>query len=75
MAGLPLTPVDRIGGAIFKAATDSNPVSNGGVYTLPDEGEIFRIDRVDLRLDKGVYRMINDRVDFLRRFVQRLNSA
>lgn len=66
MAGLPLTPVDRIGGAIFKAATDSNPESNGGVYTLPDEGDVFRIDRPDLRLDKGVYKMLNDRVDFLR---------
>jgi len=66
MAGLPLTPIDRIGGAIFKAATDQDPVSNGGVYILPDEGDVFRIDRADFQLNKGVYKLINDRVDVLR---------
>ncbi|KIJ49688.1 hypothetical protein M422DRAFT_28053 [Sphaerobolus stellatus SS14] len=71
MAGIPLTPIARVGGAIFKAATDRNPASNGGVYTLPDEGEVFRIDRPALRLDKGVYKMINDRADVLRRLERR----
>lgn len=63
MAGMPLTPVPRIGGAIFKAATDADPETNGAVYTLPDDGEIFRLDHAQLRLDEGFYKLLNDRTE------------
>lgn len=63
MAGMPLTPVWRIGGAIFKAATDMDPRTNGAVYTLPDDGETFRLDHAQLRLDEGLYKILNDRTE------------
>jgi hypothetical protein len=61
MAGIPLTPVSRIGGAIFKAATDADPETNGAVYTLPDDGETFRLNHTQLTLDEGVYKTIKTR--------------
>ncbi|KAF8588705.1 NAD(P)-binding protein [Ramaria rubella] len=62
MAGIPLTPISRIGATILKAATDTDPKSNGAVYTLPDHGDTFRVDRGQLSLDAGVYKLLNDRV-------------
>ena len=67
MAGIPLTPIARIGGAIFKAATDVDPETSGGVYTIPDHGETFRLNRAQLRLYEGVYKLINDRARYVLR--------
>ncbi|KAF8520391.1 NAD(P)-binding protein [Hysterangium stoloniferum] len=61
LAGLPLTPIQRVGGTIFRVATDPNPETNGAIYTLPDDGEAYRIDRPDLSLNKGIYKLLNDR--------------
>lgn len=68
MAGIPLTPVPRIAGAIFLAATDATPGTNGAVYTLPDDREVFRITNVDL--NEGVYALINARAERLIAYVQ-----
>ncbi|TDL26316.1 NAD-binding protein [Rickenella mellea] len=59
MAGIPLTPVPRIAGAIFLAATDKEPDTNGAVYSLPDDREVFQIPNV--QLNEGVYTLINNR--------------
>ena len=68
MAGIPLTPVSRIGAAIFSAATDTDPLTNGAVWTLPDDGPVLRIDRAQLRLNQGVYKLINDRIEAITRY-------
>lgn len=49
----------------MKAATDANPNTNGAVYTLPDHGETFRLDREQLALDTGVYKLLRDRAESL----------
>ena len=67
MTGLPLTPLRRIGGTIFKAATDSKPILNGSVYTLLGERKVSELIPPDLKLDKGVYKLIDDRTEALRR--------
>ena len=54
-----MTPITRIAGAIFLAATDEEE-TGGSVYTLPDEREVFRIPFEDV--DQGVYKLLNDRV-------------
>lgn len=65
LAGIPLTPVERVAGAIVKAATDANSNTNGAVYTLPDHGETFRLDREHFALDTGVYQLLSDRAETL----------
>lgn len=59
LAGIPLVPVPRIAGAIFNAATDPSPETDGSAYTLPDDGPVFRIEKPSLT--EGVYKMINQR--------------
>lgn len=62
MAGIPLTPISRIGGAIFKAVTDVDPDTNGAVYAIPDHRETFRLNHAQLHIHEGVYKLINKRV-------------
>jgi len=60
MAGIPMVPVQKVAGAVFLAATDGEQGSNGAVYSLPDEKEVFRI--LPPRINEGVYRMLDERV-------------
>lgn len=50
LRGLPWTSIPRVGGAIFLAATDPSPKTNGSAYVLPDDGEVFQLDRTQLDL-------------------------
>jgi len=59
MAGIPLTPVDRVAGAIFYAATDPDMETSGCTWLLPDGGYVFRLNREELK--HGVYEMIDAR--------------
>jgi len=59
LAGLPLTPVERVAGAIFYAATDPDPETNGSAWLLPDDGPVYRVDREEFK--EGVYKMIDER--------------
>lgn len=59
LAGIPLTPIPRIAGAILRSATDPNPESSGCPWMLPDEGPVFRLERENLTT--GVYELINAR--------------
>jgi len=61
IAGLPKTPASRVAGAMFLAATDDDPDSNGAAYTLPDDGEVVRVD--NMRLTEGVYKLLDARVE------------
>jgi len=60
VAGIPLTPVPRIAGAIFRAATDPDRKTSGCPWVLPDDGPVIRVEKEALRA--GVYQMLNDRV-------------
>lgn len=63
LAGIPLTPVPRIAGAIFFSATDPSPASNGSAWLLPDNGPVFHVPREEFKM--GVYKMIDDRANSL----------
>ena len=67
LAGIPLTPVPRIAGAIFYAATNPNPATNGCAWLLPDNGPVFLVPKEEFKL--GVYKMIDDRVNSLLAYV------
>jgi NAD(P)-dependent dehydrogenase (short-subunit alcohol dehydrogenase family) len=70
VAGIPLTPVERIAGAIFYAATDPEPGTSGSAWMLLDDGPVFRLDREELK--EGVYGIINQRIKRLFRYVNHL---
>ncbi|KAI0293436.1 hypothetical protein BC826DRAFT_383116 [Russula brevipes] len=58
-AGMPLTPVARVAGAIFRAASDPDPATSGCPWLLPDDGPVLLLEKESLR--EGVYAMLNDR--------------
>ena len=60
LAGLPLTPVPRIAGAVFRAATDPEATTSGCPWVLPDDGPVIRVDKEGLRA--GVYGMLDARI-------------
>ena len=67
LAGLPLTPVPRIAGAIFRAATDPDLKTSGCPWVLPDDGPVIRVEKEALRT--GVYEMLANRIRRTARFV------
>lgn len=60
LAGLPLTPVPRIAGAVFRAATDPDIATSGCPWVLPDDGPVIRVEKEALRA--GVYDLFNRRL-------------
>lgn len=64
-AGMPKTPVERVAGAIFRAATDPDPDTSGCPWTLPDDGPVLLLKKEVLH--EGVYEMLNNRVRRLMR--------
>lgn len=64
-AGMPTTPVERVAGAIFRAATDPDPATSGCPWMLPDDGPLLLLKKEVLR--EGVYEMLNNRVRRVRR--------
>ena len=60
LAGLPLTPVPRIAGAVFRAATDPDIATSGCPWVLPDDGPVIRVEKEALRA--GVYEMLDVRL-------------
>ena len=59
IAGIPLLPVERVGGAIILAATDRNMSTTGAAWLLPDGGPLLRLGKDVVR--GGVYDVIADR--------------
>jgi len=59
-AGMPTTPVERVAGAIFRAATDPDPTTSGCPWVLPDDGPVLLLKKETLH--EGVYDMLNNRV-------------
>ena len=63
-AGIPLTPMARIVGAIVSAATDPDLNTTGSAYVLPDSGLTFRVSQEFFTL--GIYGLINKRVGWFK---------
>jgi len=64
LAGIPKTPVSRVAGAIFYAATDSDEKSSGSAWLLVDDGPVFMVPKEKFK--QGVYKMIDDRANAIR---------
>ena len=58
--GMPMTPVERVAGAIFRAATDPDRATSGCPWMLPDDGPVLLLKKEVLR--EGVYELLNKRV-------------
>jgi hypothetical protein len=67
LAGIPKTPVSRVAGAIFYAATDRDEKSNGSAWLLVDDGPVFMVPKEEFK--QGVYKMIDDRANAGRAYV------
>ncbi|KIM22325.1 hypothetical protein M408DRAFT_332959 [Serendipita vermifera MAFF 305830] len=61
LAGLPMTPLSRVAGAVVHAATDPDWETSGASYALPDDGSIIRIDRKELAV--GIYKILHERLN------------
>jgi NAD(P)-dependent dehydrogenase (short-subunit alcohol dehydrogenase family) len=64
LAGIPKTPISRVAGAIFYAATDSDEKSSGSAWLLVDDGPVFMVPKEQFK--QGVYKMIDDRANAIR---------
>lgn len=64
LAGIPLTKVEKIAGAIFYAATDPDESTNGSSWILADDGEVFMLPKEEFKL--GVYAMMDQRINGIR---------
>ena len=73
MAGIPQTPIQRVAGAIFYAATDPNMETSGCPWLLPDHSSVLRLDKEDLK--EGVYKLINARAEAAMAYVYSLQSS
>ena len=71
LAGIPLTPVPRIAGAIFHAASNPDPETNGCAWLLLDNGPLFRVKPDEFK--QGVYGMIDDRANGSLKWVKLLS--
>lgn len=69
LAGIPLTPVPRIAGAVIYAAAHPDPATSGSVYALPDSGPVFKVPREEFKM--GVYKLLDDRANSLLKYVIR----
>ena len=67
LAGIPKTPVSRVAGAIFYAATDSDENSSGSAWLLVDDGPVFMVPKEQFK--QGVYKMLDDRANSIREYV------
>ena len=72
MTGIPFVPVSRVAGAVFIAATDATPNTQGAIYSLPDEKEVFRIPH--MQIDGGFYEVLNKRVNRVFGFAHTVRS-
>jgi hypothetical protein len=67
LSGLPYCRMSAVVGAVVLAATDPDPSTNGSVYTIPDDKEVFRIDQKDVDLfNAGLYKQLVDRVSSIK---------
>jgi len=60
LVGVPITPVERVAGAIVYAATDPDMETRGCPWLLPDDGYVSILEKE--RLKEGVYKMIGPKL-------------
>lgn len=67
LSGLPYCRISAVAGAVVLAATDPDFSTNGSVYTIPDDKEVFRIEQKDVDLfSAGLYKQLADRVSSIK---------
>ena len=59
IAGIPLTPIERVAGTIIFSSTDPDIASTGAVWLLPDGGTLLRLEKEIVK--GGVYDIIAER--------------
>jgi len=59
IAGIPLTPIERVAGTIVFSSTDPDIASTGAVWLLPDGGTLLRLEKEIVK--GGVYDIIAER--------------
>lgn len=69
--GMPMTPVERVAGAMFRAATDPDRATSGCPWMLPDDGPVLLLKKEVL--NEGVYEMLNKRISRIIRY--RMDSS
>lgn len=57
--GIPLVPIERVGGATIFTAMNHNISSTGAAWLLPDRGPLLQLEKEVMR--GGVYDMSADR--------------
>lgn len=57
LSGIPLTPVERIAGAVFYSATESDPETNGSTWLIQSDEQVCRLEPEILTT--GVYALVN----------------
>jgi NAD(P)-dependent dehydrogenase (short-subunit alcohol dehydrogenase family) len=76
IAGLPFTRLSAVTGAIILAATDPDFSTNGAIFSIPDDGEVFRIDRGDVDIyNAGMYKLLIGRINALKTSLGNMNQA
>lgn len=60
LAGIPLVPIERVGGTIILAATDRDMSSTGAAWLIPDGGPLLRLEKEVIK--GGVYDVIKNRI-------------
>jgi len=73
LAGIPLTPVPRIAGAIIYLATNPDSATNGNAWLLTDNGPVFMVPKEEFKM--GVYKMIDDRKNSLLKITTSISSC
>ncbi|KAK0476819.1 hypothetical protein IW261DRAFT_1637339, partial [Armillaria novae-zelandiae] len=59
--GLSLSPIARVAGSIFHAATNPEKETNGRAWLIRDDGPLYMVPREDL--NEGVFRAYNKRIN------------
>lgn len=59
MAGMPMTPVNRIATTTLYAATNPDPETTGSVFALMDDGPVLMLEKEIIK--GGVYDIVSAR--------------
>jgi len=59
LAGLPMTPVNRIAITTLYAVTNPDPETSGSVFALIDDGPVLLLEKEDIK--GGVYDIVSAR--------------
>jgi hypothetical protein len=59
LVGIPMTPAERIAGAIFYSATEPDQTMNGSTWLVQSDAPVLRLE--PQMMTTGIYDVINER--------------